>query len=63
MKENILITKRQIAELLQVSTRTIDRWIARGVDIGKVRLPSGNYRFDRRKLETSISNGIIGIKR
>ena len=62
-KENILLTKSQLAELFQVSTRTIDRWIARGVDIGKVRLPGGNYRFDRKKVDASIASGIIGIKR
>lgn len=36
-----LLTKQQVAELLQVSTRTIDRW----TDAGKlpaVKMPSGH---------------------
>ena len=42
-----LLTKREVADLLRVSTRTIDRWRAAGIDMGLVSIRGvKRYRED-----------------
>jgi excisionase family DNA binding protein len=45
-----LLTARQVADLLGVSTETILRWTRRG-DLPAVRLPGGAIRFREAELE------------
>jgi transposase len=52
-----LLTKRQIAQHFQVSTRTIDRWRAMGIDLGVIKTPGGAVRFNPVKLESTIRAG------
>jgi predicted DNA-binding transcriptional regulator AlpA len=40
-----LLSKRQLAAALSVSTRTIDRWTAEGIGPPFVRLPTGRCRW------------------
>jgi len=46
---NVLLTKTQVAELLAVSRRTIDRMVTAGTGPPMVVLPSGRRRW--RKLD------------
>jgi predicted site-specific integrase-resolvase len=39
------MTKKQAAEALGVTTRTIDSWRARGIDLGVRFTPTGRVRF------------------
>ncbi len=48
-----LLTKRQAADLFRVSTRTIDRWRSRNLDLGAVKIHN-TVRFSRVKLEKLI---------
>jgi DeoR/GlpR family transcriptional regulator of sugar metabolism len=58
-----LMTKTQLSEYLGVSTRTIDRYLARGVDMGRVRFRRGGVvRFDPSKIKTLIDQG-GGVKK
>jgi predicted site-specific integrase-resolvase len=52
-----LLTKKEVAQLLRVSERTINRYLSAGVDLGKVVLPSGVLRFDRSKVEQAVKHG------
>lgn len=54
----LLISKSQLAEAMNVSERTIDRWRARGYDLGEVRTP-GLPRFDLAKVEAAVQAGAI----
>lgn len=52
-----LLTKREVAKLLRVSERTVNRYLSAGVDLGKVVLPSGVLRFNRAKVEQAVAQG------
>jgi DNA-binding transcriptional regulator LsrR (DeoR family) len=59
-----LLTKRELAEVLSLSTRTIDRLRARGIDLGEVRLHDrATPRFDPAKVQAAIQAGKFGKKK
>jgi predicted DNA-binding transcriptional regulator AlpA len=43
--DNDMLTKVELARALNVSTRTIDRWIAEGSGPPYIRLPRGRLRW------------------
>jgi excisionase family DNA binding protein len=49
-----LLTCREVAELLGVSSETILRWHRRG-QLPSIRLPSGAIRFDREALDAWLA--------
>lgn len=49
-----LMTKKELADLLQVSTRTLDRWAAMGLDLGAVKV-RGVKRYRREIVERFIA--------
>lgn len=53
-----LMTKQELAGVLNTSTRTIDRMRARGIDLGEVRLHDrATPRFDPDKVRAAIQAG------
>ena len=59
-----LLTKQELAEMLNVHTRTIDRMRAKGIDLGEVRLYDRAVpRFDPVKVEAAIMAGTFGKKK
>lgn len=52
-----LMTKRQLADWLQISTRTIDRYRSQGYDLGAVKMPGGIVRFNPAVAGASIKSG------
>jgi excisionase family DNA binding protein len=44
-KDDDMLTKRELAEALHVSVRTVERWRARGTGPPAVRLPGGQLRW------------------
>ncbi|MBY0514442.1 MAG: hypothetical protein K2P78_11085 [Gemmataceae bacterium] len=53
-----LMTKQELAGVLNTSTRTIDRMRARGIDLGEVRLHDrATPRFDPDKVWAAIQAG------
>lgn len=59
-----LLTKQELAAVLNTSTRTIDRMRARGFDLGEVRLHDrATPRFDPAKVEAAIRTGTFGKKK
>lgn len=59
-----LMTKQQLAGVLNKSTRTIDRMRARGIDLGEVRLHDrATPRFDPDKVQAAIQAGTFGKKK
>jgi excisionase family DNA binding protein len=50
-----LLTAREVAELLSVSTETVLRWARRG-DLPGFRLPSGQLRFRLEAIETWLAD-------
>lgn len=53
-----LLTARQVAELLGVSTETVLRWTRRGVLPG-IRLPSGALRFRVEAIEQWLAERAV----
>ena len=51
-----LLTKAQVAELLNVSTRTVDRWTDQGL-LPAVKMPSGHAVRYRREDVDAIMRG------
>ncbi len=59
-----LLRKKELAEMLHTSTRTIDRMRARGIDLGEVRLHErATPRFDPAKVQAAIQAGRFGKKK
>lgn len=59
-----LLTKRELAEVLVLSTRTIDRLRAKGIDLGEVRLHDRAVpRFDPAKVQAAIQAGKFDKKK
>lgn len=59
-----LMTKQELAAVLNTSTRTIDRMRARGIDVGEVRLHDrATPRFDPAKVEAAIQAGAFGKRK
>lgn len=59
-----LMTKKEVAVMLNKSTRTIDRMRDMGIDLGEVRLHDrATPRFDRAKVEAAILAGTFGKKK
>lgn len=54
-----LLTAREVAELLGVSTETILRWSRRG-DLPAVRLPSGAWRYREGELDAWLAASSTG---
>ena len=53
-----LLTKGEVAAMLNKSTRTIDRMRGMGIDLGEVRLHErATPRFDPAKVEAAIQAG------
>ena len=50
-----LLTAREVAELLSVSTETVLRWARRG-DLPGFRLPSGQLRFRLEAIEAWLAD-------
>ena len=57
-EEEVLLTKKELAEKLSLSTRTIDRLRARGVDMGEVKLGTKTIRFKASTARKFLENGI-----
>ena len=56
--ETVLITKAELAQMLHVSIRTIDRLRSAGVNLGEVRLTPISYpRFDPTRVSAQILTG------
>jgi transposase len=54
---NELLTKAELAKMLNTSTRTIDRWRQR-FHLGEVRLtPTATPRFRRQVIEQALTEG------
>jgi phage terminase Nu1 subunit (DNA packaging protein) len=52
-----LMTRDELAKLLNVSTRTVDRWRAEGLDLGEFRAhPRALPRFDPEKVRQAIAS-------
>ena len=52
-----LLTREELARLLNVSTRTVNRWRAMGLDLGEVRAhPLALPRFDPEKVRQAIGS-------
>lgn len=59
-----LLTKVELAQLLNLSTRTIDRLRASGFDLGEVRMSPNSFpRFDPEKVQDAIFLGKFLKKR
>lgn len=59
-----LLRKDELAEMLNLSTRTIDRMRAGGIDLGEVRLHDrATPRFDPDKVRAAIQAGTFGKKK
>ena len=59
-----LLTKGEVAAMLNKSTRTIDRMRGMGIDLGEVRLHDrATPRFDPAKVEAAIQAGTFGKKK
>ncbi len=59
-----LLTKQQLAEMLNVHARTIDRMRAKKIDLGEVRLHDrATPRFDLAKVEAAIQAGKFSKKK
>jgi hypothetical protein len=53
-----LLTREELSRLLNVSTRTLDRWRSTGLDLGEVRVHSlAMPRFDPEKVSQCIRAG------
>ena len=52
-----LMTRNELAKLLNVSTRTVDRWRSAGLDLGEFRAhPQALPRFDPEKVRQAIES-------
>ncbi len=49
-----ILTKREAAAMLCVTTRTIDSWRARGIDMGVVYTPTRRVRFSAEAIEKML---------
>ena len=49
-----LVTKTMLAAQYSASERTIDRWIGRGLDLGRVQV-GGKVLFDEEKAKAAIA--------
>lgn len=59
-----LMRKNELAEMLNVHPRTIDRMRAKGIDLGEVRLHDRAVpRFDPAKVQAAIQAGVFGKKK
>ena len=55
-----LLTKKQVAQMTQVTCRTLEKWVSRGIVPGQTNLPGSNrVRFQRNAVEAWIANGIF----
>lgn len=52
-----LLTKKEVAKILGVSTRTIDRYRAMNFDLGVVSMPGGGVRFDASRIQIAVESG------
>lgn len=53
-----LMTKNEVADLLNVSTRTVDRWRAAGLDLGEVKLtPTAVPKYRRSVVLAALAAG------
>jgi DNA-binding transcriptional MerR regulator len=48
------LTKQEVAKMFQISTRTLDRWRAMGIDLGEITI-NGTVRFDPAKVASIIA--------
>lgn len=55
---NKLLDKQQVAELLGVSPRTINRYLAAGAKLGQVKVGKRLVRFRRRDVEKVAQKGL-----
>lgn len=59
-----LLTKQELAAVLNVHTRTIDRMRAKGIDLGEVRLYDRAVpRFDPDRVQAAIQAGTFAKKK
>jgi hypothetical protein len=56
------LTKKEVARLFQVSTRTLDRWRSMGVDLGELTI-EGTIRFDPAKIADIIATQKVRRRR
>jgi hypothetical protein len=52
-----LLMKKELATLLRISERTLDRYRSAGLDLGEVALSARCVRFSRSKVEAAIAQG------
>jgi predicted DNA-binding transcriptional regulator AlpA len=55
--DSVTLTRPQLARLLQVSQRTLERWDCQRLIPGRIRLPGGSVRYNRRAVEVWIAEG------
>jgi len=59
-----LMTREELSRFLNVSTRTVDRWRAMGVDLGEVQAHShAAPRFNPSKVVQAVADGGFGTRR
>lgn len=49
-KDNVMLTTKDAARLLGISTSTLRRWCDKGIDVPHWRTPTGQRRFPAREL-------------
>jgi hypothetical protein len=56
------LTKQGVAKMFQISTRTVDRWRAMGIDLGEINI-NGTVRFDPSKVANIIATRKVKRRR
>lgn len=53
-----LYTTSQIAKIIGVTKRTIDRWRSKGIFIPEVKTPGGHSRYTKKQLDELLKNNL-----
>lgn len=61
MPELVLMTTRQVAELAQVDTSTVRRWVAAGRLKPAMQTPGGYMRFERATVEALLRPSVADV--
>jgi hypothetical protein len=60
--EGAALTKQEVAQRFQISTRTLDRWRSMGIDLGEINI-NGTPRFNPEKVATIIATQKVRRRR
>jgi hypothetical protein len=55
-----LLTQREAAVVLRLSTRTLERWRVAGIGPRFVRLPGGSIRYRHQDIEADVAARVVG---